>query len=464
MKKIKYFIAILAVFFALPFLVNAGEIRFNTPLKTSENTYEFTLTIDSIPLNYVSGDIKVSNGTITNIKMESSWINKTENNNRFYFYHNGRMSGSYTIATIEVTMTGNSEYSIHNLDYGLNKCTIDSYGNYFGENGSIVSKMIYDSTCSINKDASLKSLTMNYGTLSPNFDSSLELYNVTVENAIDIIKFNPIPKNEKAKVISGTTCSLKVGINICKIIVQAEAGNTKTYSITVTRKNENHNTLSSDASISNLEVHGGTLTKSFQPNTKEYEVKIDKNAKSLYFTFTTNSDNTKHTSKSCSVTEDTKTCKLTITAEDGTKNSYVFTLIHENSSNQNVSDNNSSTNNNSNHANTTNKNDSSSNTKQENSSSNEKTPSTTTDTISNNGNQNTNVDNNSEKEDNNSIENSENNDVNNSEQEEKIKLPLIKKEVNKDIFFKVIALVDLLLGIFIGVFVMKIYKKRVRNK
>lgn len=432
MKKIKNYLMGIIIFLLLPILVEAGEIRFNHPVRTSNNTYEFTLTVNDIKLNSISGNINVTNGDITKITMENSWINKTGTNNTFYFYRNEAIKGSYKVATIEVTMVADSEYTIHNLDFKFNFCKKDSYGNYFGENGSIVTKSTYDSTCGVSKDATLKSITPSNGNLSPAFNKNIEQYNMIVENSVSTIKFNPVVNNAKSKIISGSTCSLKVGINLCKIVVQAEAGNQKTYTITTTRKNASNNTLSTDASIRNLEVHGGILTKTFNPNTHEYKVKVKNTTKSIYFTYITNSNNKKNTSKSCNITSSTKTCKLIITAEDGvTKNSYLFNIIQDNNTNSN-----------------------STSKKEEN---------------SGNSNIEVDVENGDTNKKNDSIQNNESmkDQIENKEEnQDTIKVPLMDKEISKSIVGKVVAVVDLILGIGIGVFISnrKYKKKSERNK
>ncbi len=459
MKKLKIIFLLTIAVMLLPLMVNAGAIRFNNPVKTSNNTYEFTLTIENMNLNYISGDLKITNGKITKINMSSSWINKTDNSHSFYFYHNGRSSGNYKVATIEVTMTDNSEYTVNNLKYGLNKCHIDSYGNYFGENGNIVSKAIYDATCKISKDASLKYLKANEGKLSPIFESTLELYSMTVENQTDKITFEATPNNSKTKIISRLSCSLKVGINLCKIVTQAEAGNQKTYTITVTRKNENNLILSNDASISNLEVHGGTLTKKFSANIKEYNVKVDKNTKNIYFTFVTNSNKQKYTSKPCSITEDTKTCKLTITAEDGiTKNSYLFYILHENASiDKNENNNTSNDTSNSHPSNPTKDPNNSTDSKKDpivnndtNSSNQEEIKKPIIETIPS--------DKSPEGEDEEQkeweIEETKTN-------ENSIKIPLIDANINKTFIF---IIIDFLLGISLGLLIAKLYKKWKKQK
>lgn len=467
MKKIKNYLIGILVLLQFPLVVEAGEIRFNKPVKTSNTTYEFTLTVDNIKLNTISGNIGITNGKITKITMSNSWINQTGNNHTFYFYRNGSMTGSYAVATIEVTMTDNSEYSIHNLSYKLNKCVKDAYGNYFGERGSLVSKSTYDATCSISKDATLKSIRPSSGSIAPKFDPSLELYSITVNNNVSSIKWNPVVNNNKAKVISGSTCSLKVGINLCKIVVKAEAGNQKTYTITTTRKNASNNTLSTDASIRNLEVHGGTLTKKFSPSTHEYNVKMNKNESRLYFTFVTNSNGEKHTSKSCTITENTKTCKLTVTAEDGvTKNSYVFNIIQDGNTNAgSASSNNTSSSSTSKGNSSTNKNNTISTNKNTQSSSSKKEE-------ANNSNIEIDVDNKEPiKNDNQDIQNTqpkeedkEKIEENKEEQKNTIRIPLMNKDVSKDIVGKVVAVVDLILGIGIGVFITKRRYRKSKDK
>ena len=249
----------------------------------------------------------------------------------------------------------------------------------------------------------------------------------------------------------------------------AEAGNTKTYQITVTRKNSNNNTLSTDASISNLQVHGGTLTKAFNPNIKEYDVKVSKNTTKMYFTFVTNSNKQTHTSNACNINEATKTCKLTITAEDGvTKNSYVFNIIHENASNNNNNNNNNTDNSNTNNNNNNSSNNKPSNSENNNSSNNNGSNNNST---GNNGNDNVDIDvdndnENSNNNDNNNNQTEDNNNTNvevpkdeDQNEDELVNIPIINKEVKKDNFIKIIAVVDLVLGIVIGIIAVKICRR-----
>ncbi len=348
MKLIKNCILLFILFFCVPFMVHAGSISFNNPKKTSSNTYQFTLTVDDMKLNYINGRINITNGTISKVTMSSGWKNKTGMNNTFYFYHDGESKGAYTVATIEVTMTGNSEYNIENLSYGLNKCIQDNYGTYFGENGSIVSKIDFDATCGISKDATLKSLSISNGTLSPNFSSALEIYSASVDSSVNMVTFHAVPTHAKAKVLSGQTCSLKTGLNTCKIVIKAEAGNTKTYTITIVKEKDLNSTPVQTNEVSNFVVHNGTLNREFDLNVKEYTITPNKNAQTIYFTFMTDNGKIAHTSDSCSTKA--SSCQLMFTTENGAKKySFTFHILENSSSND--ATNNPLTNSNSNNKN-----------------------------------------------------------------------------------------------------------------
>lgn len=451
MKLLKKYFILLIIGVLLPNFVKAGSISFSQAEKISELSYKFTLSVEDISLNYIDGKINITNGTISKITMASGWVNKTGNNNNFHFYHNGASNGNYTVATIEVAMTGNSRYTIENLKYGLHKCTIDNYNLYYNENGNVVSRAEYNaSICSVNSDATLKSLTTSNGNISPTFDKALELYNITVPNSVSNLTFYAIPNSNKAKVISGTTCSLKVGITVCKIVVQAEAGNTKTYSITVTRKNAENNSLSTDASIRDLQVHNGTLTKTFNPNIKEYDVKVDKGANYIYFTFVANSNGQTYTSQKCNITTDTKTCTLTITAEDKqTKKSYVFNIIQEGTNNDNI--NNGSSNNNTisnviinENENLVNNSDSKENTSSE----------------KNEANQNKQPEEIIIEEEGKAIFSKEEENTNKEQENQKVLLPIINKEIKKENTIMIVGIsFAIILGLAIGKFI-----KRKKNK
>ena len=85
-------------------------------------------------------------------------------------------------------------------------------------------------------DATLRSLTVDRGTLSPPFSASHSEYRVTVRNANDAITVTAAASSGKAAVSGTGTKTLDVGSdNTITVGVRAESGVSKTYTITVRR-------------------------------------------------------------------------------------------------------------------------------------------------------------------------------------------------------------------------------------
>jgi hypothetical protein len=84
-------------------------------------------------------------------------------------------------------------------------------------------------------DATLKSLAVSAGTLSPAFNSSRYDYSVTVRNAVDLITVSATPNSIKTMVSGTGEKALTEGANTVPIMVKAENGDSMTYTITVKR-------------------------------------------------------------------------------------------------------------------------------------------------------------------------------------------------------------------------------------
>ena len=100
----------------------------------------------------------------------------------------------------------------------------------------------FTATCTVtvsnmpSSDASLSSLTVSQGTLTPAFDPAITQYTVEVSNAVTGIDLSATA-NDAAATVSGTgTHTLNVGDNIFVVTVTAENGDTQNYTITVTRQ------------------------------------------------------------------------------------------------------------------------------------------------------------------------------------------------------------------------------------
>lgn len=87
----------------------------------------------------------------------------------------------------------------------------------------------------------LKSLKVNPGTLSPEFDKDTAKYSVTVNSDVEKLIVSTITEDKNANVTLDGNENLKVGENKIVIKVKAESGDVKEYIINVTREEEKNN-------------------------------------------------------------------------------------------------------------------------------------------------------------------------------------------------------------------------------
>ena len=142
-------------------------------------------------------------------------------------------------------------------------------------------------------DDTLKSLTVSEGTLSPAFASSTLTYTDSVANGVAAIAVTPTANDGEASCVlqvGGTTVTnpiaLKVGATVIGVVVTAQSGAQRTYSLTVTRA-----AASSDDSLKSLAVSAGTLRPAFSPATLNYTDSVANSVSAITVTPTTNDVN-----------------------------------------------------------------------------------------------------------------------------------------------------------------------------
>ena len=116
----------------------------------------------------------------------------------------------------------------------------------------------------------LKSLTVNNGTLSPNFNPRTTSYTVVVEDDLAEITISAEPEDEKATVSGTGTIQLEEGNTTARIEVVAENGSTNTYTIHI-RKESAEEII--PVGIKSLKIQGVTVDNkteniSFMPDFK----------------------------------------------------------------------------------------------------------------------------------------------------------------------------------------------------
>lgn len=188
-------------------------------------------------------------------------------------------------------------------------------------------------------DATLSGLTLSgVPTLSPAFVSGTTEYTASVANSVKSTTVTGTLNNSHAtmtiggnSVNSGTASSaitLNEGSNTITIVVTAQNGTTKTYTVTLTREQP-----SADATLSGLTLGGMTLSPSFASGTTEYTASVANSVYSTTVTGIANDSNATMTvngtpvrsgSASGAINLDVgiNTITLVVTAENGTTKTY----------------------------------------------------------------------------------------------------------------------------------------------
>lgn len=138
------------------------------------------------------------------------------------------------VGSATVTVTSASS----NNDSNSNKDNKDNSGSNTG-NDNNANKDNENKEEKKSSNASLGSLVISAGTLSPEFSVATKDYTATVDYSCSSLAVTANPADSKASVTSVTgNDSLEVGENTVSVVVTAEDGSTSTYNIVVTRRAE----------------------------------------------------------------------------------------------------------------------------------------------------------------------------------------------------------------------------------
>lgn len=123
-------------------------------------------------------------------------------------------------------------------------------------------------------DATLSSLTVDSGTLTPSFDKDTVNYEVIVPNEVENLGITAITTSDAASTsVTGNT-SLQVGTNTANITVTAEDGTLKVYTIEILRQPSSNNFLSS---LSVTDSNNKEYIETFLKTKLDYNVTVENN-------------------------------------------------------------------------------------------------------------------------------------------------------------------------------------------
>lgn len=134
----------------------------------------------------------------------------------------------------------------------------------------------------------LSSLTIDGVTLSPEFNKDVTEYTANVGEEIANLIVNAVAENSNAEVKVSGNENLQNGENTVTITVTSEAGETKTYTIRVTKGE----VLATDDTLKlqSLEIAGVNFDGQFSPDTYSYELNLNRYVESLDITVVANQE------------------------------------------------------------------------------------------------------------------------------------------------------------------------------
>ena len=176
--------------------------------------------------------------------------------------------------------------------------------------------------------ANLDILRLSHEGISPQFDTNVTEYYITVDKSVDTLDVEAIPENPNAKVEVSGSGKMILGKNAITIKVTSEDGKqSKTYTIYVTKTDDIEK---ANANLETLAIRQGTLIPEFSDvQYTEYRVEIDNSIETIDILAIPQNQNANVTIQKDDVMQigDNKIL-INVTAEDGITNKKYEVTVH----------------------------------------------------------------------------------------------------------------------------------------
>lgn len=301
-KKITLF-CMLILFFIMIFSgkVNAASASISASSTTVNVGDEVTVTIT---INGAAWNIHVSGAVTADYAGNTPDAENTTKVEKKKF--KASAVGTYKVS-LQGDVTGSEDTSAKKVSDNLTITVKEKSNNVTNNNATTNNTANNNKDNKTNTTETTKSNNANLSNLGikPNdfkgFKASKTSYDVTVPNDVEKITVYATAQDNKAKIKGNESQKLKVGKNTLNVVVTAEDGTQKTYTINVTREEVNSteenisNTTTNETSsektqetqsetnsdLKNLSIKGYTLNPSFSPNVYEYKVDVNGDVSSL---------------------------------------------------------------------------------------------------------------------------------------------------------------------------------------
>ena len=182
-----------------------------------------------------------------------------------------------------------------------------------------------------NSDATLKSLDIAEGTITPEFDPLTNNYSVDVAPGITSLNINAVPNKDTSKVQIIDNSGFKIGENTVKIQVTAEDGTKNVYKVVANRIASSNNYLHL------LTTDKYDMTEMFDKDTLEYNIEVE-NDISVINVIAEKEDRLSKVSGTgiYNLKTGDNEINVTVTSEDGNDRVYTLHVFRKLNSNANL--------------------------------------------------------------------------------------------------------------------------------
>ena len=260
--------------------------------------------------------VSSSNPAVATVNKSSMWIDGSHENASTKVTIKAVKAGTTTI-TINPENVSDNEY---NLLTNKKTITITVKAKATTTTKSTTDDKDDDKTTTTTKssDATLKSLTSSV--VDIDFSKNTTNYTVNVDKTVTSLGLKAVANNSKASVKVTGDENFVTGNNIVKVVVTAEDGTTKTYTITVVKSKYGH------APLLDLEVKGYELSPGFEPDKYKYTVDAV-GITSVELEYVLADQDSKVTIEGAdNLQVGENEVKLIVTEEDGTVTTYTITV------------------------------------------------------------------------------------------------------------------------------------------
>ena len=300
------------------FSIKRVELSEGNNSKATVNTTSKTITITLPPS---------SNANLANLSVSSGSISFNKDTTSYSVNVGSEVTSINVSASAEDSGAKVSGTGTKNLNYGANKISVVVTAPSGDKKTYTITVNREDNRSSNNNLSSIKFST---GSLSPSFNSSKTVYNVSVPFEVSSIKVDATAQDAKSKVVVSGGSSLKAGkVTNVTIKVTAENGSVKTYTVKVTRgKDPNaQEEKSKNNYLASLNLGENiTLNPKFNKKTTSYTAEVPYKVKNLNIEAVAEDEAFAKVditgADALEVGENE--IKITVTAEDGTPKEYVI--------------------------------------------------------------------------------------------------------------------------------------------